>query len=217
MLRAATAACLALPLIAAAAAAAGGEQVYYKITLQDGRLSIAPAPAAAGRNDGRLQQIELQSFQWAVPDVQGSGGGANQMVMNDTPGAEAKETMPKNLEAENKMGDYQRSGHSMLGASDKVTVGGSQTESAQATGKRQHMPIRMRMYYDTPQGTGPGILSVKASLPGCTVGRRYGGMQFAGGGKTYRLRDVRVESCGGGTSAAPTERITFVYGTLDIK
>ena len=179
MLRAATAACLALPLIAAAAA--GEEQVYYKITLQDGRLSIAPAPPAAGRNDGRLQQIELQSFQWAVPDAQASGG------------------------------------HSMLGASDKVTAGGSQTESGQATGKRQHKPLRARIYYDQPQGTGPGILSVKASLPGCTVGRRYGGMQFAGGGKTYRLRDVRVESCGGGTSAAPTERITFVYGTLDIK
>jgi hypothetical protein len=179
MLRAATAACLALPLIAAAAA--GEEQVYYKITLQDGRLSIAPAPPAAGRNDGRLQQIELQSFQWAVPDAQASGG------------------------------------HSMLGASDKVTVGGSQTESAQATGKRQHKPLRARMYYDVPQGTGPGILSVKASMQGCTVGKRYGGMQFAGGGKTYRLQDVRVESCGGGTSASPTERITFVYGTLDIK
>ena len=99
----------------------------------------------------------------------------------------------------------------------KLTAGGSQPESGQATGKRQHKPLRARIYYDQPQGTGPGILSVKASLPGCTVGRRYGGMQFAGGGKTYRLRDVRVESCGGGTSAAPTERITFVYGTLDIK
>ena len=171
----------AILLASAAAAGAGEERIYHKITIQDGRLSIAPAPTAAGRNDGRLQQIELQSFQWAVPNAQASGG------------------------------------HSMLGASDKVTVGGSQTESAQATGKRQHKPLRARMYYDVPQGTGPGILSVKASLPGCTVGRRYGGMQFAGGGKTYRLRDVRVESCGGGTSAAPTERITFVYGTLDIK
>ena len=108
-------------------------------------------------------------------------------------------------------------GHSMLGASDKVTVGGAQTDSGQATGKRQHMPLRARIYYDQPQGGGPGELVVAGSLPGCAVGKRYGGMQFAGGGKTYRLQDVRVESCGGGTSAAPTERITFVYGTLDIK
>lgn len=185
-------------ILLAGAAAAGEEQVYYKITIQDGRLSLAPAPTAAGRNDGRLQQIERQSFQWAVPDAQGSGGGANQMVMNDTQGTEA-------------------SGHSMLGASDKVTVGGSQTESGQATGKRQHMPLRARMYYDVPQGTGPGVLMIKARYPGCTVGKRYGGMQFAAGGKTYRLQGVRVESCGGGTSAAPTERITFVYGKLDIR
>jgi hypothetical protein len=31
------------------------------------------------------------------------------------------------------------------------------------------------------------------------------------------MHDVRVESCGGGTSAAPTESITFVYGKLEIK
>jgi len=202
---------LAVPVTAAE------PEIYYKITIQDGRLSIAPAPSSAGRNDGRLQQIELHSFQWAVPDAQAPGGGANQMVMNDTPGAEATDGTRKDLQAQDKMGNYERSGHSMLGASDKLTAGGSQTESGQATGKRQHKPLRARIYYDQPQGTGPGILSVKASLPGCTVGRRYGGMQFAGGGKTYRLRDVRVESCGGGTSAAPTERITFVYGTLDIK
>ena len=187
MLRAATAACLALPLIAAAPARIDNEGYAY----------LTDALMGSHSTGSKGQQIKLQSFQWAAPDVQGSGG-ANQMVMNDTPGAEA-------------------SGHSMLGASDKVTAGGSQTESGQATGKRQHKPLRARMYYDVPQGTGPGILSVKASLPGCTVGKRYGGMQFAGGGKTYRLQDVRVESCGGGTSAAPTERITFVYGTLDIK
>jgi len=194
----------AILLSAAAAAGSGEEHVYYKVTIQDGRLSLAPAPAAAGRSDGRLQQIELKSFQWAVPDARASGGGANQMVMNDTPGAES----PNNSE---------RGGHSMLGASDKVTAGGSRTESGQATGKRQHMPLRARMYYDQAQGTGPGILLVKARMPGCTVGQRYGGMQFAAGGKTYRLQGVRVESCGGGTSAAPKEEITFVYGKLDIR
>jgi len=201
---------LAIPVTAAE------PEIYYKITIQDGRLSIAPAPTSAGRNDGRLQQIELHSFQWAVPDAQAPGGGANQMVMNDTPGAEATEGMRKDLQAQDKMGNYERSGHSMLGASDKVTAGGSQTEG-QATGKRVHKPLRARMYYDQAQGTGPGILMIKAKYPGCTIGKRYGGMQFAGGGMTYRMHDVRVESCGGGTSAAPTESITFVYGKLEIK
>ena len=190
-----------LSAILLAAAATGEEQVYHKITLTNGTLSIAPAPAAAGRNDGRLQQIELKSFQWAALDGEPA----------------AAEGMRKNLQAENKMGDYARSGHSMLGASDKVTASGSRTESGQATGKRQHMPLRARMYYDQAQGTGPGILLVKARMPGCTVGQRYGGMQFAAGGKTYRLQGVRVESCGGGTSAAPKEEITFVYGKLDIR
>ena len=134
------------------------------------------------------ERLEVQSWQWgAAPS-----DGVNQ----------------------DKLGNY--SGHSMLGASDKVTVGGSQTESGQATGKRQHLPLRTRSYYDQPLGTGPGSITVKGRLPGCTVGKRYGGMQFSGAGKTYRLQDVRVESCGG-TSAAPKEEITFVYGKLDIR
>ena len=35
-----------------------------------------------------------------------------------------------------------------LGTQQKITVGGGRTESGQATGKRQHMPIRMRTYAD---------------------------------------------------------------------
>ena len=193
---------LALSAILLSAAAASEEQVYYKITLTNGTLSIAPGPAAAGRNDGRLQQIELQSLKWAVPDAKPA----------------ASEGMRKDLQAADKLGNAPAAGgHSMLGASDKVTAGGSQTETAQATGKRVHKPLRARMYYDQAQGTGPGILKINARYPGCTVGKRYGGMQFAAGGKTYRLQGVTVESCGGGTSAAPTEQIIFVYGKLDIR
>ena len=106
-------------------------------------------------------------------------------------------------------------GHSMLGASDKVTVGGAQTESGQATGKRQHMPLRARIYYDQPQGGGPGELVVAGSLPGCAVGKRYGGMQFAASGKRYELKDVVISNCS--TAAGPKEEITFVYGTVKVR
>jgi hypothetical protein len=186
MLRAATIACLAVPLIAAAPARIDNE----------GYAWLSDTLMGSHATGGKGEKLEVQSWQWgAAPS-----GGANQMVVNDTPG-NARST----------------GGHSMLGASDKVTASGSQTESGQATGKRQHLPLRTRVYYDQPLGTGPGSILVKGRLPGCTVGKRYGGMQFSGAGKTYRLQDVRVESCGGGTSSAPKEEITFVYGTLDIR
>ena len=94
-------------------------------------------------------------------------------------------------------------GHSMLGGSDKVTVGGAQTESGQATGKRQHMPLRARIYYDQPQGGGPGELVVAGRLPGCAVGKRY------------ELKDVVISNCP--TAEGPKEEITFVYGTVKVR
>src|SRR4249919_2773370 len=58
------------------------------------------------------------------------GGGSNELGMDDTAGKENA-----------------RQGDSMLGASERIAVGGSQTEG-QATGKRQHKPFVARGYYD---------------------------------------------------------------------
>jgi hypothetical protein len=60
---------LAAPLAALATLAAGPaaakEEVYFTVTLQEARLAGAPAQQAhLGRNDGRLQQLQLQSIEW---------------------------------------------------------------------------------------------------------------------------------------------------------
>jgi hypothetical protein len=80
----------------------------------------------------------------------------------------------------------------------------------EATGKRQHMPLRTRMYYDEPQGSGPGSLVIRGSLPGCSVGKRYGGMQFASGNKRYELTDAVISNCGAGA-------VTFAYAKVKVR
>ena len=93
--------------------------------------------------------IEVLSYSWGQPQAAGrrtyppvtfksrvgdgpsaSGGGANEMSMEDTAGKE-------------RSGAESRAG--TVGANQSVTVGAAQTQSSpQATGKRQHMPLRTR-------------------------------------------------------------------------
>ena len=42
---------------------------------------------------------------------------------------------------------------------------------------------------------GAGSLSVKGSFPGCAVGKRYAGAQFAAGAMRYELKDVVISNC----------------------
>lgn len=228
ILFAVTTAALTLPLAAAPKpppTQGGREAIYFTITLTNATETRAPGRALVGRSDGFVQQIQGANLggwakadgldvTWDVPESRSTAGplvGGVRVASGDVndSGSPGRIT---GVAADPP--DPNARGHSMLGASDRVTVGGSQTE-AQATGKRQHMPLRARAYYDTPQGTGPGVLKVKARFPGCTVGARYAGMQFAGGGQTYRLRDVRVASCGTSANTHELQEVTFVYRRID--
>jgi hypothetical protein len=80
-------------------------------------------------------------------------------------------------------------GHSMLGASDRTTIHDPPPPRDGGLGSESEL-------------TGPpqrGSLTVKASLPGCTVGARYGGAQFAGGSMRYELKDVVISNCAPGS------------------
>lgn len=93
-------------------------------------------------------------------------------------------------------------------------------KSGQATGKRQHMPMRLRVYYDT--STSPA--AVKAALK---VGRSFPSMKVRGA----TLKKVRVEyvqsvpkpqgahvaiSLGDGrTIEHVVEQISFVYEQIE--
>ena len=112
-----------------------------------------PGGAAIGRDDGRLQQLTVQSFQWG-----------------------------------------RRSGHSMLGASDRVTTGAAQAPDGGQYDALTDGLLLIRYAHDAPPA-GPGVLVIRGSFPGCTAGKRYGGAQFASSSMRYELKDVVIANC----------------------
>jgi hypothetical protein len=136
------------------------------------------------------RQLEVESYSWGI----GSRiGGANALTLEDTAGAEP---------------DKSRSGHSMLGASDKVTVGGTRTDNVTA-GPRKWPNLVLKQGTTAPP-PGPGILMIKGSVPDCAAGKRYAGMQFAASGKRYALDDVVIDACVPGGA-------TFRYGKVKVR
>jgi len=125
-----------------------------------------------------------------------------------------------------------------VGSNETLTVGGGRTESGQATGKRQHKPLRMRSYTDTSASAAPaekrqhgwntvskpldrGSVRVKVKFPwvGCVVGTRYPSIELGDGAKRYVLQDVTVASCGGSRAAddRPTEEVAFYYNKVTVR
>lgn len=89
--------------------------------------------------------------------------------------------------------------------------------SGQATGKRQHKPIRMRGYYDSAAPLAAGSLTIAGQFPGCTVGKRYPKLTLAGRGKRFGLQDAIITSCARGTfagEAVPMEEVSFNYAKI---
>lgn len=95
------------------------------------------------------------------------GAGLNEMAMDDTAG---KEKGP-------------------VGASETLTVGAGRTETAQATGKRTHKPLRIRMYYDA------GSVTLSGRFPACRVGAAYPAASIGHGDELYEMQDVTVAAC----------------------
>jgi hypothetical protein len=95
------------------------------------------------------------------------------------------------------------------GANETITIAGGRTEtvSGQATGKRQHMPIRARTYYDQPQGEGSVWIRVSTPWSACRVGARYPSLSLGGGAKAYVLEDVTVAGCGAGEVALAYKKV----------
>lgn len=215
-------------------------------------------PGAAAGKDSREKWIEIQSWQWGTASaakfgavggmhrdsdmsLKGSKIGQNSaagdpdrpLVAGRIPGASARESTEMGGTEDINIGVGELQEARPAGASEKITVDGTRTESGQATGKRQHMPIRSRTYYD--QGAAPaekrqhgwvtvskplerGAVRVKVKFPwaGCAVGDRYPAITLGDRAQSYQLRDVTVASCGS-AAEGPEESITFVYGKLGSK
>ena len=179
---------LALPLLAAAKPLIDNEgHVFLTIKLIGGQ---------AAEPD---REIQVRSLTWGPRQSAGR----------------SIDDMPKDLQAQDRMGDAaSRGGHSMLGASDKTVLhdpapprdGGLGSESERsAMGRGLDIAA-----VDGHPVHGPGIVTLVGTLPGCRVGQRYGGMQFAASGKSYELKDVVISNC------APGEA-TLRYGKVTVK
>lgn len=221
-LHAILAACLAAFAASGAAAApptGGKEEVYFTITLTDARATDSPY---LGRNDGRLQSFEIK--EWSFDKV--SKVDSFTVKQGVKPGGTADVTMkrgtgPSTAAAPGGVavasGDVNDSASTGVGVSESVTVGSGQTESAQATGKRQHMPLRIRQYYDqAPPPSGSFRVKVRYPWPDCRVGTRYPSLALNAGGKSYLLQDVQIADCGG-TEGSPVEEVGFVYGKVTVR
>lgn len=171
---------------------------------------------------------------WSTSGDAQSGGGSNELGMDDTAGKEKASSTAGRVTGiasdpaepagihevkpprDSSIGQAsERQGHSMLGASERITVGGAQTEG-QATGKRTHKPFVARGIYDQAAPPPTGSLTVLTSGGACQLGARYPSLTLAGRGKSYELQDVQVADCGGNVSG-PEEAITFVYGKVKVR
>ena len=166
------------------------------------------------------------------------GGGSNQMTMDDTAGkktaapAAVSHDLRTNVVARTApppgsggdpdrplvAGSVPNASSPSVGADETITIGGARTETAsgQATGKRQHMPVRVRTYYDQPQSKGSVWIRVATPWAACRVGARYPSLRLAEGARAYTLEDVTVASCGDADDR-PTEEVAFYYNKVTVR
>lgn len=131
-------------------------------------------------SNGQSQQLNIESWSWGTGKVaEVTTTGSKQQEMS-TGRVTGVATDPAIMKGGKVGQNAAYNGHSSLGASDRASG----------------------------PAPGPGTLVVRGSFSGCAVGSRYHGMQFSAGGKTYRLQDVKVMSCG--------NEMTFAYAKVDI-
>jgi hypothetical protein len=176
----------ALTLLAALAAgpAAAKEEVYFTVTLQEGRLAGAAAPQGyAGRNDGRLQQLQLQSIEWGPRVTKIDSFTIKQQVR---PAGTSDLTMKRGT-------GVSATGENVQGPPDIVI-----------TGSRIPQPAAP----PPPEGS----MRVKVRLPwlACEEGKTYRRLVIGDAVTAYELSDVVVASCGAGAIAFDYARIARV-------
>jgi hypothetical protein len=80
-------------------------------------------------------------------------------------------------------------------AAGDVTGDGVSAASGQATGKRQHMPVRIRTYA-MPLQSGAVLIALARPWPACAVGDRFDGAYLVvGTTHRYQLQDATVVGC----------------------
>ena len=173
-------------VLAAALAASAAPPATAKPVLDNEPHLYLTDQIFGGHATGKGEQLQVQSFHWGPRQSTARTGATDR---------------PKDLQAQDRMGDPASArGHSMLGASDRTVIHDPPPPRDGGLGSESELTA-------PPQR---GSLTVKASLPGCTVGARYGGAQFASGNMRYELKDVVISNCAPGS-------VTLDYGKVTVK
>ena len=221
------AAAASLLVMVSAAAAAGSGDYLLELGGVDGE----------SKDDKHKEQIEIQSFSWGATQTSagfghGGGGGTGKVAVHDITISKMPATGAADAPTDGLM--ILRAKEKPAGAAGNMTLKGSKIgenapapggvqvaagdvdgdgrASGQATGKRQHLPIRARAYYDAPRAKGS--VTVRGQFPGCAVGARYPSIRLGNSARRYTLQDAVITSCGTVPGAAAMEEVSFNYAKI---
>jgi type VI protein secretion system component Hcp len=214
--------------------------ILYAAPAQAGSDYLLELGGVEGETSGdkRKDHIEIQSYSWGVTRSPGGGqadaltdglmiirylnvpaGGAAGGGGGGAGGMGAGKVSMQDLsvmrgprQTTSADGTQSATGTEKFGA-----VGGMHRDSSsgQATGKRQHKPIRARGYYDSAAPQATGSLTIAGKFPGCVVGTRYSSLTLGGRGKRYTLQDAIITSCATASGGAlPMEEVSFNYAKI---
>ena len=150
-------------------------------------LVCLPKPAATLQLTGGASTIEVESFSWGAASV--AVDGPTTVNTSDPQEGEIARTKPKmrdipivkryDKSSPLMTSDPQEGGEAKPGSSPR------DMSSGLATGKRQHMPIRMTR----------GSVDVTMPEGVCVAGSKYPAVTLRSGDKAYEMRDVTIASC----------------------
>ncbi|HXG81327.1 MAG TPA: hypothetical protein VNJ05_05960 [Sphingomicrobium sp.] len=201
----------ALIALAATSAAAAGPPVIDN----EGHVYLTFNLMGSAGSGDRGGQIEIDSYSWGETKAAGkqkvgplaSGGGANEISMDDTAGNEQMQP---------------DGGDSAAGTGLQAESEGQGLDRPTFGEKFMSQMTKMGSIEGGIAGAGTeppprGTLSVKVKVPwlACAEGREFLSLQLSDGARQYVLRNVTVAGCG--ASGGPEESITFVYGKLDVR
>ena len=214
--RALSAVTLASAIALATPAFAASADYYLKLGGVEGDTK------ANSQDDKHKNQIEILSYSWGTARAADPLTDGVLIIRNSEQPAPGSAKVNKVNSIAIKQSTTTAAGGVQVAAGDVTGDGRADvsaprdTATGQATGKRMHKPMMVRGSYDRSAPPAQGSLTVLINGSGrCVIGARYPSLELSGQGKSHTLRDATIADCdSGGTAAAPTESITFVYGGL---
>lgn len=163
----------AIAALATASAAAGG-----------------PATIKLGRNDGRVQQLEIQSYQWGPRQTTSAEG--RWIPITERPSLATGEPSAK------------ATGENVQSAQDIVITGSRIPQPNLAKGGGLDAGMKQLEAKDRMGNTAAdpalesGTLRIKVKMPwlACEEGRKYPSLELSDGSQRIVLKDVVIASCG---------------------